>query len=1062
MNRFHQLLVLTICAFLTLATGSLWAQSTGALVVTTSDASGAAVPGAKLTLKNDSTGEVRSGTSGPDGTQIFDLLAPGRYNLTAEMTGFAAVSVTEIGIRVDTRHRQAITFSVADVTERVDVSANTAQVVTDTAALGEVLQSKKIADLPLNGRAFLQLATLSAGVVPPTWQNNQSTAQGFSTIRPPLVVSVSGVREISTDYLFDGIPSRHQFYGAVGLQPPVDSIAEFKVQRGYFSPQFGQPSVVNVVMKSGSNTVHGALWEFLRNDKLDARSFFDAQKAPWRMNQFGFNAGGPVIQNKLFWFGGYEGLRTRRYTTSYARVPTDAQFAGDFSGEAQIFDPMTWDPATRTRQPFAGNIIPNDRISSFATRYRRFYPAANSAPIAARGLSNLVGQVRELLDDNKFDVKADYVISEKNTLMGRFSFQNSANGIGSLFPYRGLDSPLNARNAVLGWTHVFSPTVVNDLRLGFDRALQAQGAPLKDAGEEQDWPSYLGLQNLNQIAECNAPPNVNPQGYSGAGVGNGNCIIPANNNYTIIDNLSMTRGRHTITLGGSITKVFYKNIAALAPLGSFTFTGQFSGNSVADFLLGAPFVANGSKPAAPGYILGWLGNLYINDDFKVSRNLTVNVGLRWQISPPMVEKFDKLGVFDPTTGLIRIANQNGESRSLLTTHYRDFAPRFGIAYTPGPNWVVRTSYGIYFDRPPGNDLSWNNIKWPFQTGASLISDPNIPTVSIEGLFPSSSPGQLPPRGTSLFNYSDRSGDPYLQQWTLSIQRSLPMNFLAEVAYVGSKGTRLSKRVDSNLAPAPPAPGDTRPLQDRRPYPQWSFILDDKGFGVSTYHGLQSTLRKELSHGLSLLTAYTWARSMDTDSFDSKASRNYRPGDRDYTRSIWDLRHRFTLAATYDVPWLKGAKGFAATAFGGWQISSILTFQTGLPFSVQEPGDPSNTGVAVSFGRPNRICDGNLPPGERRPEKWIDTGCFAQPAQNTYGNAGMHYLDTDGTKNVDLALLKDFRVTENHRLQFRTEFFNSLNNVNFNQPGAARGTPSFGQITGSQRGRNIQFALKYLF
>src|SRR5581483_3303715 len=645
----------------------------------------------------------------------------------------------QVTILVDTVHRQDVVLTVAAVAEQVNVEASSAQVIVDNPALGEVLQSKKIVDLPLNGRAFLQLATLSAGVSPPIKPIGganafQSVAQGFSALRPTLVVSVSGVREISSDYLFDGIPSRQQFYGAVGLQPPIDSIAEFKIQRGYFSPQFGQPAVINVVIKSGTNDLHGTAWEFFRNDKLDARSFFDQTKAPWRQNQFGFNLGGPAVKNKLFWFGDYEGQRTRQYRQSFATVPTPAMFNGDSSGFPTIYDPLTYDPVTNTKQPFPGNQIPSGRISDFAKKYQRFFPAPNSATLTAVGNANLAGQISETLTDNKWSIKLDYVHSEKDSFFGRYSYMDSGDIITSLFPTRGQTSPLNSRNAVLGWTHVFSPTVVNQFRAGLDRANQSQGGPLQEEGSP-DWPNYLGLRNLNQIKECNAAPGVSIVGFSTAGVANGNCIIPSNTNKLFLNSLSMIMGRHNLTIGGSYARLFFRNIAALSPLGSFSFTGAYTGNGMGDYLLGAPFVASGSKPAAPGYLIGYQGDVYFNDDFKLSKKLTINYGLRWQISPPMLEKYDRLGVFDPATGLIRIANQNGNSRRLLTTFYKDFAPRVGFAYSPARNWSIRSSYGIFFDRPPGNDLSWNNIKWPYQIGSAQVGDPNVPSINIATLFP---------------------------------------------------------------------------------------------------------------------------------------------------------------------------------------------------------------------------------------------------------------------------------------------------------------------------------------
>jgi hypothetical protein len=455
-----------------------------------SDQTGAAVPDVGLTLQNVATGEVRNGASGRAGEYTFALVPPGTYKLTAVKSGLATVVVQDIALPVNTDVRHDITLSVAQVSQQVTVEASAVQVDTETASLGQVVQERQILQLPLNGPDFLQLATLSAGVNPPATQNGQSVKQALSGGRPSLTVSVSGAREISPEFLFDGIPNKQFFYEAVGIEPPVDSIAEFKIQLGYFSPEFGLPAVINVATKSGTNAVHGAVWEFLRNDVLDARNFFDVNRHPYRQNQFGFAVGGPAIRNKLFWFGDYEGFRVRQGGTSFARVPTPAMLQGDFTGLPPIYDPSTYNAATNSRQPFLNNQIPPDKISTFAKDYNQFIPAPNSAPNASLGGVNLIGTTTHALNDTKYDIRVDVAKSQKDTFFTRFSYLNSDESGSSILPGKGTISSLHSRNAVLGWTHVFNPTLVNDFRAGLDRSFLNTSTP-GGATTSPDWPTKL-------------------------------------------------------------------------------------------------------------------------------------------------------------------------------------------------------------------------------------------------------------------------------------------------------------------------------------------------------------------------------------------------------------------------------------------------------------------------------------------------------------------------------------------------------------------------------------------
>jgi outer membrane receptor protein involved in Fe transport len=1029
------------------------AQETGSISGIITDPSGAVIPGVNLKLSEIDTGVIRTTSSNERGAYAFSLVPPGNYVLDAQKQGFSTRSVQAIQLRVNDTLRYDFALQVGQIAEKVTVQASAETVNTETATIGEVINSQQMVATPLNGRSFIQLATLSAGVTPPDVNNarTESTTQGAGAGRPISTVSVSGVREVSPEFLMDGVLTRNAGYGAIGAQPPVDSVEEFNVQRGYFSPKFGLPAVINVVYKSGTNAFHGAVWEFFRNDILDAKSYFDKIKPPLRQNQFGVNVGGPIIKRRLFFFGDYEGLRSQVSTTEFHTVPTPQMLAGDFSGLPTIIDPFT-------QQPFPNNQIPANRIGNFAKGFNQFIPAPNTAPIAARGNANLVGATRNKLDDNRFDFKIDYSISEKDKLFGSFNFLNSAQETTSLLPGNGSNTPYRTRHAVTSWTHLFSPTLINDFRFGYDYTYLNSLGPIVKAGAP-NYPSQLGLQNLNTIDVCNGPPAIFMTAFDRFGFVFSNCIIYENKDKYFIDNLSWVKGRHTIGIGGQLIRVDLPEIASFTQNGRFQYSGQFTHNAAADYLLDAPFTVSGANVGGTTEYLGWNPDLYINDDWKVTPKLTLNIGLRWQYTQPPVENHDNQFDLNFTTGAVTRAGTNGVPRGIYNSGYTDFAPRIGIAYAIGPNTAVRTSYGIFWDRLPGDEVNFNSLSFPFTISSSFTSDPTIPTINMSTLFPGAV-GNTPPPGSSFFNLKAPRSQPYLQQWTLSVQRNMPWNMFAEVAYIGSKGTHLSKRVDANLARLQ-KPGENLSVAQRRPLPQYSFILSDQSIANSWYHGLQLTVRKNFSKGLSFLSGYTFSKSLDNDSYDGKGSRNYRPGDLDKGRSIFDMKHRWTTSFIYELPFGQHLAGPAKQLVGGWELSGIVTIASGLPFQARTGADFSNTG-SFWLPRPNRICNGNLPSSQRTPNRWFDTSCFVNPPLNTYGNGGVAYLDTDGQENVDLAIIKHFAFSESKRIEFRTEFFNAFNHATFGRPGTVVGTPQFGVVTTSLPGRIIQFGAKLEF
>jgi hypothetical protein len=828
------------------------------------DSSGAAVAVPVVTVQNVDTNDVRKGTSDSQGNYIFAQLPVGRYNLTVEAPGFQKFVLRDITLQVDARRREDVSLKVGEVTQEITVAASAVALNSTNATIGEVIDQRPIVELPLNGRNFLQLAQLTPGTVPPVLQNGEDTTSSFNGRRTNLSVAVSGTRHVSAAYLFDGVLGREEFYGAVAIQPTIEGIAEFKIMRGYFAPEFGSPAIVSVVSKSGTNSWHGGVWEFLRNDKLDARNTFNfsSTKPPFRQNQFGGSIGAPVIKDKLFAIFNTEFMRSRQAFPVNILVPTASMLQGDFSGFNQIFDPATAD-AQRIKQPFPNNAIPANRIGGFAKLYNDFILTSPVSPLdpasRARGF-NLFANQRVVTDVNKWDTRWDYILSNKDKIFARFNYdqtdqtdENPKRGDARIYP-------LYSRNAVISWSRVISPVMINDLRVGFSRANLRAGGPVP--GGNADWPAFFGIRNLSTTPGCAGVPIVALQEYGSWGFQSGSCLIPRNQNLFVFDNASYVRGRHRISFGGQLEKVNLRHEVAFNPQGNFTFTGAFTeaftgtnrvagtGVALADYLLGFPASAIGQARVTPMYRFGWWYALYVNDDVQISKNLTLNLGLRYQVQQPLTEKYDNISDFDFATGTQRFAGKNGVPRGLYDTDRNGFAPRIGIAWRPrgSEKTAVRASYGVFYDRLPGNDQAWQGISPPLNAGQSFTTpDPVVPSVSISQLFPAidlSSPLSV---GTTLFNLVGRR-DPYLQQWTLSIQQTLPAEMILEVAYVGSKGAKLSKRYDRNVIPTLQAPGDTRTLQQRRPYPNLGFILSDEGAGLSKYHALQSSLRKSYSKG----------------------------------------------------------------------------------------------------------------------------------------------------------------------------------------------------------------------
>ncbi|MBX9603100.1 MAG: TonB-dependent receptor [Bryobacteraceae bacterium] len=1055
-----------------LTASAAWSQVvSGTIAGSVVDRSGAAIPRASVTLTNLQTGAVRQAPSDEAGRFLFASLPPGEYKLAASNAGFKSAEISNIGLLIDQTLRYDVVLDVGEVSERVTVEASTAALQTDNATLGQVIEQKSVTELPLNGRNFLQLATLSAGAIAATGGTAQSARYG----RNEITVHIAGARASFNSFLIDGVEARGARFGEISILPSVDAIREFKIQRSQFSAEYGSsPGIINVSIRSGSNEFHGAAYHFLRNNIFDARNFFDEDRKPdFRLNQFGASIGGPVIRNKAFFFFNWESRRQRRSNTDFATVPPREWLNGDFSGLSTIIrDPFN------NNQPFAGNRIPQDRINPIARRMNAFIPAPNLPGTVL----NLVGTPKTSDDFDQFHVRGDYTISQSDSFFVRYSKSNWDLIEPGLQPFQGAFLPLNAHNAVFQETHIFGPATVNTFKLGFNRAYAGANvipAPTNLAAE-------MGFANLQVEEQDFNLPRFTIAGLSNMGHTE-QTFRNYTNLYTLSDTMSVVRGRHTMTFGGDIRHNRNPQVTTNQTNGRLTFQARYTGHAFADYLLGAYTQGLVRSLYRAGDFRQTAYAAFFQDDFKVTSKLTFNLGLRYEYTQPLRELGGGEGVFDPTIpgGGARVANppstfgtnisapwlRVGDVRpGVVTPDFADWAPRIGFAYQVLPGTVLRGGYGIFYAQNQGN---------------YTITVSNNPGAVIEQTLTNVAAGQRPRLMNTLWDSPqtvtslggapslntvdvDRNS-PYLQQWNFNIQQKLPFETVLEIGYTGNKGTKLQSREDMNQARLN-NPGENLSVQARRPFSTFSSIFINPSAEWSNYHALMVRAERRFSKGFQVLANYTWAKSLDSFSASNDEGGSHsivRNRALDYARSGADARHRFVASGTWELPFGKGKTFFANPGtfanylVGGWQMNGILQLQSGLPFSVTIVGDQSFTGI-LNAQRPNRLADGNLPADQRTPDRWFDINAFVLNPTNTFGNAGRNILEQDGSQTVDLSLFKNIPLAERFVLQFRAEFFNAFNNVNFGRPGQAINGPQFGVVSSAGRGREIQFALRLNF
>lgn len=1069
----------------------------GDLVVRVLDPSHLVVPGATLTLTEVATNVEHRAATGGEGTYLFGQLKPGMYQLTISSRGFSNSTVEDIRIQVGQRARVDVTLRVT-LTEAVTVSAAAGTLLNaESAAIGQVMEAKAIVELPLNGRNFIQLGQLSAGATPigigvspaSTW-----TGRGDTTL------SIAGGRESNNSFLVNGIETRNARFGNAGIRPSVDAIQEFKVQRSTFGAEFGRSAaVINTTIKSGTNQLRGSVFEFFRDDRFDATDFFlnrtNRDKAPFEQNNFGVTAGGPLVvpsvysgRSRTFWFFNYEGFRQQVTANATGLYPSEAQLGGNLAddsagtgllptssafcqanaGSRKCLDVI--DPATGA--PFPGNVIPGarlDPITQLATRFAVSPNVAVPGGSATFPTFNTIGTPLTINDFDQYNVRIDHQLGPRDQLYGTFSWAEEARDVKVLRPFGGEGFPLSNRLVTMTYAHTFTPTLLNEFRFGYNRSRTYR---LSETSYGDDFARELfGLQNTTDQAIMFGIPAFNMSGFGGIG-SISQAIGALDENLQFTDNLSLVLGRHNLRAGFQISRQKYFQITNFSGNPTFTFDGRYTGlqaNGIglADFLLGTPSRAGGAigdsiQNLSTTY---WAG--YLQDDWRIRSNVTVNYGLRYEFARSPVERDNKSLVFAPELGQILLAGQ-GVRPDIVDPDWNNFAPRLGFTWQPGfvNDFVVRGGAGIYYSTDNFNEEQFKGIGPPFFQAQTIEGDPRTPTLFMRDMLPSftDSPNVNP------FTFDRGNRTPYLGQWSVGGQKSFAKDYLFELEYTGSRGSKLPQRRNLNIAALDPT--GTIPIVQRVPYPQYGFILMTYNGGWSSYHALTAKVEKRWSNGLWFLGSYTWQESLDLGATDegSALSRDYKVWDRGY--NTYHVPHRFVGSWVYELPVGRGRTLLPnlpaplEALLGGWQVSGIATFSEG-QFQTATLGTDWLIIGAFTQSRPNLV--GDATEGRQLPDRYLNPAAFDFPRDaqgnriRVQGDAGRNTIQQPGINNWDIGLSKNLRFRDRYTLQFRWETFNTWNHTQFGSANLNTSSPTFGSITSTRVGpRRMQFGIRASF
>lgn len=1096
-----------VCLAFILTGANLTAQQiTGSIRGSVTDPSGAVVDGATVSATQTETGLTRSTTTDHSGAYILLELPVGHYQLQVEGKNFRRYIQQGITLNVNETATVSPRLTVGAESEKVEVNADAELIQNTVSSLGTVVSQREVLDLPLDGRHFSALGTLQPGVVPLT----PGLKEAGGSLRASQSYAVNGQRPESNAFLIDGANNFNGVDGGFVLEPPVDAVTEFRILTHNANAEFGSSlgSTTNIITRSGTNQVHGAVWEFIRNDVFDATNYFANETEPLKQNQFGASLGGPIRKDKTFIFGFYEGFRNRQGQTTSATVPSVAQRGGDFSATCpegfsggfcnnpnnQLFNVFL-------NEPYPFNQLPEDRMNPLSLGLLDFFPLPNSGT----NVFTTTQTVRQ--DTDQFGARLDHYLTSSDVLNFRYMFSDGSqfNPIpvsGAGVPGFPVGQTQRAQNFVVQETHTFSPSMIGVLRFSYLRNKLLFGERSNHTS-----PQSLGFQYEPSLEVALGPPYMQLSGYTTVG----NPITGPRNSYEnafdYSGSLSWVHGNHEFKFGGGSQHLGINVLQGIATNGFFVFAPfPVVPDAFASFLFGQPvFFLQGRGDFARG-IRGNSLNGYVQDTYKATSRLTLNLGLRYDLPFPYTEIHNRQTLFipgrqstvvpDAPPGLL-YPGDSGVPAGLIQTYKKGFAPRVGFAWDPtgSSKWLITSAYGIFYEpyyTGQGGPLQ-SPISAPPYLQTAQISVPNFAD-PFNGNPPG--PGEFATPLTNLTLDSNLSL-PYAQDWDVNVQRSLGSDLLLTVGYVGTKGTKLPRFIEGNPTAYIPGVSTTDNADQRRLYsgctladPPNTCAFSSAGLiaGIanSSYNALEASLKKRFSHGISFLTSYTYSKAIDDVSSFNMTGSAAKPvaGENDLAQdpfnlaaergpSLFDARHRLVFSYQWALPFLRESRGFVRAAFANWQLNGIVTLMSGTPFTVFDSTDVSVQGGApeitgFSANRPNLVSGQDPNSGPRTITSWLNPAAFEQvvpdinsPVQQ-FGTAGRNIALGPRYSNWDFSVFKNFPVTESREFQFRAEFFNILNHTNFRLPDSDINSPTFNTINDALSPRVIQLALKFLF
>ncbi|HST19847.1 MAG TPA: carboxypeptidase regulatory-like domain-containing protein [Blastocatellia bacterium] len=1102
-----------------------------------------ALPGASVQLVSVSTHAARHVTSNEQGIFQIPGLLPGDYELNIQASGFAPFTQT-LRLEVGQQMTLDINLKLASVTSSVDIQAQAEVLRTADAGVGEVIEPKAIRNLPLNGRKLIDLVLMVPGahlshgaqtgdMNPLYWRPGQRSA-----------VSIGGNRPNANYFLLDGATNTDPTFNTINLSPSPDAVQEFKVMTGSYSAEMGGAGggQINIVTRGGTNEFHGTVYEFIRNGALDARPFNDMGMMMGMgmdmdmgsstnflvQNNFGASFGGPIIRDRLFFFVNYEGLRRTKANTMIATVPTEMETMGDFSmSGTTIYNPLSartnpnFDPTKPISpsnpqiicDPFPGNVIPANLISPVAAAFLRKYTprpnldmGMNGCGMTMMGAPTVVGagvDCNNFLDvrnehhvTDQGTIRVDHILARSDSFSARYSVSGENGFMPQNLPGFGAIHDNFSQHGSIAWNRIISPNMVNMATITISRLSMHRTS---ENSESNDIVSELGIQGVGFGGKgAFGAPWFNVQGYSG--MGDSFAATPMHAWDTIIegrDLLSWQVGRHSLKFGGSYRYYIWPMWGFFQNRGFYQFTNGFTtrtatndntGSALASFLLGLPTVKQRQAGIPQMQLRQWYADAFVQDTFKVTRNTTIEMGLRYEYMSPLTDiRYPNSNLtFEDGQPVAFVGGQLGFPKGLMFSNKLNFAPRLGISQNiPKLGMVIHGAFGIFFT--PVDMNTWcnqrHNVPYVFpETQQSDNFTPPATLIASQFNFGQPVLGQTT---VSFAAFDPNAPSQYIEQWSLSIEKSLGTATTLEIGYLGSHGLHLQRSHLINNAP--PGPG---PIAPRRPFKTISFLPGTEipsnvtvlstTFPVSGINLLENTaqswydagyinVRQRSARGLTLLANYTWSKSLSnapdfrSPMFESAIPQNNSNLEAEKGPAC-DIRHRFALSLVYDIPALNVSRAVRVVT-ENWHLSAVYQAQSGFPFTISVFGDTANAGTLLGENpiRANTTGQPVFGPGTRTADRWFNPAAFATPAAFTFGNTGRNAIYGPGLQTLDLALAREFGLTERLKFQFRAEFFNALNHTNLGTPNRFVNTPQFGTITeAATPGRELQFSARISF